>query len=81
MSERMQHTCTFMHKEMSHRYGDQYIHKHDKRHSRYRAHWRTHPIHIMQKEEQLEVIKNPKFLFRAKKKEKLMKRLAKASFH
>lgn len=45
MSERMQHTCTFMHKEMSHRYGDQYIHKHDKRHSRYRAHWRTHPIH------------------------------------
>ena len=80
MSERTQHTSALMREHMAHRYGDEFHHKHDKRHLIYQ-HWKSHPSKIMQNQEHLGAIKTPPDLFRTKAKEKMWKRLAKTPFH
>lgn len=42
MSERRQHTSAFVREAMLNHYGDEFHHKHDKRHLQYRHHWRSH---------------------------------------
>ncbi|MCH9756456.1 MAG: hypothetical protein K0U37_04615 [Gammaproteobacteria bacterium] len=81
MSERTQRTSAFTREHMAHRYGDDFHHKHDKRHLVYRLHWRSHPNKITPNQEQLEAIKNPTDSFRTPVKEKMWKRLAKTPFH
>lgn len=44
MSERLQCTAASMRKKMLLRYGDVLHHKHDKNHTHYRQHCRTHPV-------------------------------------
>ena len=44
MSERSQHTAASMREKMLQRYGDDLHHKHNKNHSAYRQHCRSHPV-------------------------------------
>jgi|GEM_PF-1427890 len=44
MSERLQHTTASMRAKMLQRYGDVLHHKHDKNHTPYRQHCRSHPV-------------------------------------
>lgn len=44
MSEKQQHTAASMREKMLNRYGDGFHHKHNKNHSLYRLHCRSHPI-------------------------------------
>ena len=81
MSERTQHICVIMQDQMSHRYGDEYLHKHDKRHTNYRRHWKTHPVTTQPKQEQPDGKRFSENLLRTKGKRKIWKRLAKISFH
>lgn len=46
MSEKKQGTAFNMHQRMFNRYGDVYYHKHNKDHSQFRMHYRTHPVEI-----------------------------------
>ena len=81
MSERKQHTSACMHENMGHRYGDEFHHKHDKRHLKFRLHWRSHPVTNLRKQEHPEIIKSQPDLFRAFKIKKMCKRLANTSIH
>ena len=44
MSERLQRTTASMREKMLLRYGDEIHHKHDKNHTPYRQHCRSHPV-------------------------------------
>ncbi|MDF1828308.1 MAG: hypothetical protein P1U39_08530 [Legionellaceae bacterium] len=81
MSERKQHTSACMHENMGQRYGDEFHHKHDKRHLKYRLHWRSHPVTNLHKQEQPEIIKFQPDLLRTFKIKKTCKRLANTSIH
>jgi len=80
MSERKQHTSACMHENMGHRYGDELHHKHDKRHLKFRHHWRSHPAKL-RKQDQAEIIYSQPDLFRTFKIKKMCKPLANTSIH
>jgi hypothetical protein len=80
MSERKQHTSACMHENMGHRYGDEFHHKHDKRHLKFRHHWRSHPAN-QRKQEQADLIYSQPDLFRTFKIKKMCKPLANTSIH
>lgn len=44
MSEKLQHTAASMREKMLSRYGDCIHHKHNKLHSPYRLHCKSHPV-------------------------------------
>jgi len=44
MSDKLQHTTASMRIKMIAKYGTEHHHKHDKLHSPYRLHWKSHPV-------------------------------------
>jgi len=52
MSEKQQHTAALMRLQMVNRYGDGLHHKHDKCHTHYRQHFRSHPVQLPHESEQ-----------------------------
>ena len=81
MSEKQQHTCARMREQMSSRYGDGLQHKHNKLHSPYRQHCRSHPIQMPNSTDQKKDINYSTGLLHEKNLRKIRKRLDKGRFH
>lgn len=81
MSEKIQHTAASMREKMSSRYGDEIFHKHNKNHTSYRLHCRTHPCNSNTDYEQLVRLNTSTGLVRQFKLQKFRKRLDKGKFH
>lgn len=81
MSERKQGTACNMHRKMVNRYGDELFHKHNKDHSLYRMHYRTHPVQIFDISDSNLDKHSSTGLIRAIKLRRMRKRADKGSFH
>lgn len=81
MSEKLQHNAERTREQMSHRYGDVYYHKHDKRHHSYRLHCRSHLSHPVEEKSNSVQVNCATGHVRKLKLQKLRKRLAKNIFH
>lgn len=82
MSEKKQGTAFSMHQKMLNRYGDSYhYHKHNKDHSLFRMHYRTHPIQIINGFNPTELENNSTGLLRAMKLRRMRKRPDSGTFH
>lgn len=80
MSEKLQGTASSMREKMLHRYDDGLQHKHDKNHTRYRKHFRSHPVMNSKTVDEMEN-QGSTGLLRTIKLRKLRKRLDKGSIH
>ncbi len=80
MSEKQQHTSAKLREKMLQRYGDGLHHKHDKCHTLYRQHWRSHPVIIPTTMENTEINESTGHL-REFKLRKIRKRLDKGRIH
>lgn len=80
MSEKQQRTAASMREKMLSRYGDELHHKHNKNHTPYRSHCRTHPVQLFNGliDEDENVSTGS---LRAFKLRKIRKRLDKGRFH
>ena len=81
MSEKQQHTAASMREKMLNRYGDGLHHKHDKLHSPYRKHCRSHPAQSHPQIDGEKEINSSTGLLREFKLRKIRKRLDKGRFH
>ena len=81
MSEKQQHTAARMREQMENRYGDGLHHKHNKLHSPYRKHCRSHPMQLTVENAQEKDINCSTGLLHLIKLRKVRKRLAKGQFH
>lgn len=81
MSEKIQHTAASMREKMDMRYGDDLHHKHNKNHSPYRLHEKTHPCNSLNGLDEEEQPNGSTGLLRKFKLRKLRKRLDKGRFH
>ncbi len=83
MSERLQHTATRTREKMLHTYGDSHHHKHNKNHTAYRQHGRSHPVEIKSLDMILEEqsLNTSTGAIREFKLRKFRKRLAKPQIH
>jgi hypothetical protein len=81
MSEKQQHTLAHMRVLMEHRYGDGLHHKHNKLHSQYRLHQKSHPAHLFKVEDETEENKHSTGIIHQLKQQKIRKRLAKGRYH
>jgi hypothetical protein len=83
MTEKQQRTAANMREKMLSRYGDDFHHKHNKNHTFYRKHFKSHPIDLLngQMKEQEEELNASKGLTRSWNLRKLRKRQDKGNFH
>lgn len=81
MSEKQQRTAASMREKMLNRYGDGLHHKHDKNHTLYRKHYKSHPTQIVNGHDTEEDVNISTGLLRATKLRKIRKRLDKGRFH
>lgn len=81
MSEKKQGTTFSMHEKMINRYGEVLYHKHNKDHSEYRMHYRTHPVQLSNGINEEFEKNNSTGLIRAKKLRKMRKRADSGAFH
>lgn len=81
MSEKQQHTASWMREQMSNRYGDGLHHKHNKHHTSYRKHCKTYPVIITHEIGQEKDINHSTGLLHKMKLRKIRKRLDKGRFH
>lgn len=81
MSEKQQHTAASMREKMLNRYGDELHHKHDKNHTFYRKHFRSHPAQILDGAVVEEELNASTGSLRAFRLRKIRKRLDKGRFH
>lgn len=81
MSEKQQRTAASMREKMLNRYGDGLHHKHDKNHISYRKHCKSHPVQLINGQNEEEDINSSTGLLRAFKLRKMRKRLDKGRFH
>jgi hypothetical protein len=81
MSEKQQRTAASMREQMLNRYGDKFQHKHNKNHNPYRKHFRTHPVQLLNGQEELEEINTSTGSLREMRSRKIRKRLDKGRFH
>lgn len=81
MSEKAQHTAANMREKMLRRYGDTFHHKHNKLHSPYRQHCRTHPVVNVKYQELEKEVNESTGSIRTSKLRKLRKRLDKCRIH
>lgn len=80
MSEKLQGTASSMRERMLHRYDDGLQHKHDKNHTHYRKHFRSHPVITSNTVDATEK-QGSTGMLRTIKLRKLRKRLDKGSIH
>ena len=80
MSEKLQGTASSMREKMLHRYDDGLQHKHDKNHTHYRKHFKSHPVITANATDDIEN-RGSTGLVRTIKLRKLRKRLDKGSIH
>ncbi|ARG98773.1 hypothetical protein [Legionella micdadei] len=81
MSEKQQRTATSMREKMLNRYGDELHHKHNKNHTSYRKHCKTHPVQTLNGYDEERDANTSTGLLRALRVRKIRKRLDKGRFH
>ena len=81
MSEKQQHTAARMRESMSNRYGDGLQHKHNKLHTPYRQHCKSHPVIVTTEIGQEKNINCSTGLIHETNLRKIRKRLDKGRFH
>lgn len=81
MSERLQHTTSFIREKMSTRYANGIKHKHDKLHRPYRKHARTYPVYVNVCAEENFSENKPSGFVRRSNLRKLFTRLGKGRYH
>lgn len=81
MSEKQQQTSVRMREKMQNRYGDDLHHKHNKCHSSYRLHCRSHPAHLFMELNENKGLNESTGLLRMIKLRKIRKRLDKGHIH
>lgn len=81
MSEKQQRTAASMREKMISRYGDELHHKHDKNHTSYRMHCRTHPVQLINGQDEEADVNTSTGSLRLVRLRKIRKRLAKGRFH
>lgn len=82
MSEKQQHTAIRTHLLMQTRYGDdERAHKHNKSHTPYRLHCRSHPAKIRNGIDGIESVGESTGLIHQLNLRKIRKRLARGEFH
>ncbi|MCA0402398.1 MAG: hypothetical protein LCH30_01240 [Proteobacteria bacterium] len=81
MSEKQQRTAQSMREKMLSRYGEECRHKHNKNHTPFRQHCRSHPVQTSNNHVNLESESESTGLLRAFKLRKIRKRLDKGRIH
>lgn len=80
MSEKLQYNTERTREQMSHRYGNVYYHKHDKRHHTYRQHCRSHVYKRIEESQPVQVNYSTG-LIRKLKLQKLKKHMMRKQVH
>ena len=81
MSEKLQHTTAHMRVLMEHRYGDSVYHKHNKDHSAYRLHCKSHPHEKSNSQHKEDELHESTGHLHELGQQKVRKRMAKGRFH
>ena len=81
MSEKQQRTAASMREKMISRYGDELHHKHDKNHTSYRKHCKSHPVQLVKNQEKEIDINASTGSLRLIRLRKIRKRLDKGRIH
>ena len=81
MSEKQQRTAASMREKMISRYGDELHHKHDKNHTSYRKNCKSHPVQLLNNQNEEVDVNASTGSLRLIRLRKIRKRLDKGRFH